>query len=67
MEPIRIISLTPDLSGVLRVTYLTKPLQRLFLVAGEAVETATNLLGALSTWLKPGVDDTGTSLVTPRL
>jgi hypothetical protein len=60
MELIRIL-LTPDFSRVLEATRMTKPFQR-FSVVRQAVETADNSLGALSTWLKPGVNESGTFL-----
>jgi hypothetical protein len=66
MELIHAISLTPDFSRVFRTTRMTKPFQR-FSVMRKAVETAPNLLGVLSTWLKPGVNDTRTFLRSEAL
>ena len=61
MTSISIMSLTPDFSRVLAGPYMAKPFTR-FLVKRKAVETADNSLGALSTWLQPGVDEIGTFL-----
>jgi hypothetical protein len=57
MEPIRIISLTPDLSRVLRAARRSKPFQRFANDLAQAVETAHSSLGLGHTWLKPGVND----------
>ncbi len=59
-----IIPLTPDFSRVLRGTGTTKPFKRFSSAWLEAVETAWTSLGTLTTWLKPGVNDSGTSLPT---
>jgi hypothetical protein len=40
-------------------TRTSKPFQR-FLVKRKTVETADNSLGELFTWLKPGINETGT-------
>jgi hypothetical protein len=61
MTSTSIILLTPDFSRVSEAIQASKPFQR-FSVAREAVETAENSLGTLSTWLKPGVNGSGTSL-----
>jgi hypothetical protein len=57
MESISIIPLTLDCSRVLRATHTLKPFQR-FSFRREAVETAGDSLGWVSTWLKPGVNET---------
>ena len=61
MEPIQRISFTPDFSRVSAATPMTEPFQR-FSVMRKAVETADDSLGALSTWLKPGVNESATFL-----
>ena len=67
MEPICAISLTPDFSRVFRAAHMSKPFQRFSSDSIEAVETAGNSLGVLSTWLKPGVNETAIFLATPPL
>src|SRR5262249_43846912 len=61
MQPMQVISLTPDFSRVFRATDTLKPFER-FSVVGKAVETADDSLGRLSTWLKPGVNESRTFL-----
>jgi hypothetical protein len=58
MHSISLISLTPDFSQVSEAPWTTEPFQR-FAGKEEAVETADNSLGSLSTWLKPGVNERG--------
>jgi len=67
MDLTSIISLTPDFSRVFRATHVEKPFQRFFNVWLKAVETALTSSGTLTTWLKPGVNDSGTSRETQAI
>jgi hypothetical protein len=59
-----VFSLTPNFSWVLSAIANSQPFQRFSASSFQAVETALRSSDTPSTWLKPGVTESGTQ-ITP--